>query len=137
MQVRAPCRPQRAKLQTLDEDQYLFMSGRKKGAPIDRHSLPVAMARFCAAQDGKDGAAKSLRSDPPSPHDLRRTASTRMSALGIPKEDRDACMNHARVDVGKHYDLYGRAAEKRAALSLLSGCIEQIIASDLQSKGRG
>jgi integrase len=118
-----------------DEDQYLFMSGRKKGAPIDRHSLPVAMARFCAAQDGKDGAAKSLRSDPPSPHDLRRTASTRMSALGIPKEDRDACMNHARVDVGKHYDLYERAAEKRHALTLLAGCIEKIVASQNSDGG--
>ena len=43
-----------------------------------------------------------------------------MAALGVPKEDRDACLNHARVDVGKHYDLYERAAEKRAAVSLLS-----------------
>jgi integrase len=114
-----------------DDDSYLFMSNRKKGVPIDRHSLPVAMARFCAGQEGS-GAAKSLRIDPPSPHDLRRTASTRMSALGVPKEDRDACLNHARVDVGKHYDLYERAAEKRKALSLLSGCIEQITASNSQ-----
>jgi integrase len=113
-----------------DEDKYLFTSGRKKGEPIDRHSLPVAMARFCAAQDGKGGAVQSLRTDPPSPHDLRRTASTRMSSLGVPKEDRDACLNHARVDVGKHYDLYERAAEKRKALELLSGCIEQIMARD-------
>jgi integrase len=119
-----------------DNAGYLFMSSRKQDGPIDRHSLPVAMARFCANQEG-DGAAKSLRIDPPSPHDLRRTASTRMSSLGVPKEDRDACLNHARVDVGKHYDLYERAAEKRKALELLSGCIEQIIASDLSANRRG
>jgi integrase len=110
-----------------DEEKYLFPSSRKKGAPIDRHSLPVAMARLCAAQEGKDGAAKSLRGDPPSPHDLRRSASTRLAALGVPKEDRDACLNHARVDVGKHYDLYERATEKRKAMELLSGNIRQIV----------
>jgi integrase len=113
-----------------DEDRFLFMSSRKTGEPIDRHSLPVAMSRLCAAQKGDSKAAESLRADPPSPHDLRRTASTRMSALGVPKEDRDACLNHARVDVGKHYDLYDRAAEKRRALELLSTSIEQILADE-------
>jgi hypothetical protein len=60
-----------------------------------------------------------------------------MSSLGVPKEDRDAVLNHARVDVGKHYDLYERAAEKRKALELLSRCIEQIIASDPSTNRRG
>ena len=60
-----------------DEEKYLFPSGRKKGASIDRHSLPVAMARLCGPPRKAGGAAKSLREDPPSPHDLRRTASTR------------------------------------------------------------
>jgi integrase len=117
-----------------DQEEYLFPSGQKKGASIDRHSLPVAMSRLCAAQNGKSGAAKSLRDDPPSPHDLRRTASTRLAALGVPKEDRDACLNHARVDVGKHYDLYERAAEKRKAMELLSGNIWQIV-SDAKATG--
>lgn len=118
------------------DEEFLFPSGRKKGVPIDRHSLPVAMARLCAAQEGKAGGAKSLRDDPPSPHDLRRTASTRMAALGVPKEDRDACLNHARVDVGKHYDLYERAAEKRQALEKLSNNISAIIAQE-DAKRRG
>ena len=117
-----------------DEEVYLFPSSRKKGASIDRHSLPVAMSRLCAAHDGKAGAAKSLRDDPPSPHDLRRTASTRMAALGVPKEDRDACLNHARVDVGKHYDLYERAAEKRLALQLLAEAIRVSLSLRLAQK---
>ena len=108
------------------DDAHLFMSNRKKNSPIDRHSLPVAMARFCAGQEG-GGAGKSMRIDPPSPHDLRRTGATRMSSLGIPKEDRDAVLNHARVDVGKHYDLYERATEKRKALEMLSSSISKII----------
>jgi integrase len=120
-----------------EDERHLFPSGRKKGVPIDRHSLPVALSRLFAAQEGKDGTSKSLRNDPPSPHDLRRTASTRMAALGVPKEDRDACLNHARVDVGKHYDLYERAAEKRRALTLLSGSIEQILAADSSSRTTG
>ena len=88
------------------------------------------MAKLCAAQEGKTGGAKSLRDGPPSPHDLRRTASTRMASLGVPKEDRDACLNHARVDVGKHYDLYERAAEKRCALQLLSDAVAAIIENE-------
>ena len=72
-------------------------------------------------------AGMSMREDAPSPHDLRRTASTRMAALGVPKEDRDACLNHARVDVGKHYDLYERAAEKRKAFTILSNGISSAI----------
>ena len=118
------------------DDIYLFMSNRKKDSPIDRHSLPVAMARFCAGLEGS-GAGKSMRIDPPSPHDLRRTGATRMSSLGIPKEDRDAVLNHARVDVGKHYDLYERAAEKRRALEKLSTCISGIIANDMDANRRG
>lgn len=120
-----------------DGEQFLFPSGRKKGFPIDRHSLPVAMSRFCASQEGKAGARMSMRDDPPSPHDLRRTASTRMAALGVPKEDRDACLNHARVDVGKHYDLYERATEKRRALEKLSNNIGAIIADEQDAKRRG
>ena len=46
---------------------------------------------------------------------------------GVPKEDREACLNH-RNDVGsKHYDLYDRADEKRAALSKFARQLEGVI----------
>jgi len=49
--------------------------------------------------------------------------------MKVPKEDRDACLNHARADVGsKHYDLYDRADEKRAALNKFSRWIDTTIA---------
>lgn len=111
-------------------DAFLFPSPTKEKTPITAHALTVAMARFCEKQTGKDGPAKSLREQPPSPHDLRRTFSTRLAAIGIPKEDRDACMNHTPADVGKrHYDLYERAKEKRAALELFAESISEIVAN--------
>jgi integrase len=42
-----------------------------EGAPIEAHSLATAMRRFRESLKGDQ--AKSWRSDPPTPHDLRRT----------------------------------------------------------------
>ncbi len=117
--------------QTLDEsDTFLFPSRTRHGQATSGHALTVAMTRLCASLTGKQGAEKSLREDPPSPHDLRRTFATRLAALGVNKEDRDACLNHTPADVGKrHYDLYEREKEKRAALDLLATSISEILAS--------
>ena len=83
------------------------------------HALAVAMARIGAAI-GTD--------DWPVPHDLRRTCATRLAAAGIPAEDVRAVLNHARADVtGKHYDLYDRAKEKRAALTRWAQIIAGIL----------
>jgi integrase len=96
--------------------------------PVRGHSLAVAMQRFAAEITGKDKAIETWRADPPTPHDLRRTFQTRMSSLGVPKEDRDALMNHVRSDVGsKHYDLYDRVVEKRRALERWSTALSSIL----------
>jgi integrase len=110
-----------------DGDEYLFPSPaakrRRRAAtrptvkqgPIAAHALAVAMARFVANLDAKTG--RTWQVDRPTPHDLRRTVATRLAELGIPKEDRDAVLNHTPRDVGKiHYDLYDREREKRQAL---------------------
>jgi hypothetical protein len=56
------------------------------------------------------------------------TIRTRLAALGVVKEDRDAILNHAPRDVGaRHYDLYQRAKEKRAALDLWSDALAKIL----------
>jgi integrase len=106
--------------------EYVFPSPSSAGG-ITGHALAVAMRRF--ADNLPDVApARSWRAEHPTPHDLRRTFATRLSALGVPKEDRDACMNHARSDVGsRHYDLYERAREKRAALNLWAGTLSSFI----------
>jgi len=103
----------------------LFPSPRSKerSKSISAHALTVAMARLAETLDGK------WSEDPPSPHDLRRTVETRMSALGVRKEDRDACLNHKPRDVGTvHYDMYERHKEKRAAFNRYAREIERVLA---------
>ena len=110
-----------------DEDHYLFPSPVETGGPITGHALTVAMSRMVKKIEG--AAVTTWAADPPSPHDLRRTVATRLSALGISKEDRDACFNHTPTDVGsKHYDQYERAVEKRNALDLWADSLKTILA---------
>ena len=112
---------------TTDEDEFIFPSPSAEG-PITGHALAVAMRRFADKLGGDAAAVKSWKIEPPTPHDLRRTFATRLSALGVPKEDRDACMNHARSDVGsKHYDLYERRAEKLRALTLWNNALTTML----------
>jgi integrase len=110
-----------------DDEEFVFPSPSAEGA-ITGHALAVAMKRFAAKLASDDVAVKSWQAEPPTPHDLRRTFATRLSALGIPKEDRDACMNHARSDVGsRHYDLYERRPEKLRALTLWNDALAAIL----------
>ncbi len=107
---------------------YLFPSPSVEGAPITGHALSVGMARFSKCLRGTDEALRSWQSEPPSPHDLRRTVATRLSGLGVPAEDVSAVLNHAKRDVtGVHYDLYDRAREKRRALALWDGSMRRLL----------
>jgi integrase len=111
-----------------DEEQFLFPSRTKKDAALDGHALAVAMRRLADSELLKGPGARSWKDNPPTPHDLRRTFATRLSELGVTKQDRDACLNHVPTDVGsKHYDLYERAKEKRAAMNLWSKTLLGII----------
>jgi integrase len=54
------------------------------------------------------------------PHDLRRTARTLMSRLGVSREVAERCVGHAEGDrIVATYDVWEYASEKRAALGLL------------------
>jgi integrase len=116
-------------LEIIDEgDAYLFPSPIKRTAPIDGHALAVAMRRMSESNKLTGPGSKTWKADPPTPHDLRRTFATRLAELGVAKEDRDACLNHTPTDVGsKHYDLYERAKEKRAAMNLWAGRLSEIL----------
>ncbi|MCJ2051264.1 tyrosine-type recombinase/integrase [Methylobacterium sp. J-070] len=87
---------------------------------LARHSLSQAMRRLIAnlEQEERDGdAVASLQEKPPTPHDFRRTVGTGLARLKVVREDRKAVLAHVEDDVhGRHYDLYERLAEKRAAL---------------------
>jgi integrase len=119
-----------AGLELVDEgDAFLFPSPIKRTAPIDGHALAVAMSRMSESDKLTGPGSKTWKADPPTPHDLRRTFATRLAELGVAKEDRDACLNHMPTDVGsKHYDLYERAKEKRAAMNLWSETLSALIA---------
>lgn len=109
-----------------DDAEYLFPSPVEHGGPITSHALTTAMRRMAAKIDGT--AKKTWDTDPPSPHDLRRTVATRLSQLGVPAEDVSAILNHARTDVtGRHYDHYQRAAEKRLALDAWAAAVTDIV----------
>jgi integrase len=109
--------------------EFLFPSpARDVPGPISAHALAVAMRRYAGRLTGSNEAVTTWQAEPPSPHDLRRTVATRLSGLGIPKEDRDAVLNHARTDVGsKHYDLYDREREKRRALNTWATALALIL----------
>jgi integrase len=107
---------------TSGEDEFLFPTRLWRGGPIDRHALTSAMRRF--AENLKGSAAKTWQAEPPSPHDLRRTLSTRLAQIGILKEIRDRVLNHATAlrDIGsRHYNLHEFQEEKRTALNRWSG----------------
>jgi integrase len=102
------------------DNEFLFPSPVGNG-PIKGHALAVAMRRLSESENLTGPGSDTWKAHPPTPHDLRRTFATRLSELGVAKEDRDACLNHTPQDVGScHYDLYQRANEKRSAFGRFS-----------------
>jgi integrase len=103
------------------DPEHVFASRSTDRTRLARHSLSQAMRRLTdrLVVGGADrDAIARLKTDPPTPHDLRRTAATGMSKLGIPREDRLAVLAHSHDDVhGAHYDQYDRLNEKRIALA--------------------
>jgi integrase len=105
---------------------YVFPSPVRVGESVQAHSLTVAMQRMAEHIEGD--AAKTWKADPPSPHDLRRTFRTKLSALGVPKDIRDRLMNHAPRDVGeRHYDQYDFVKEKREALTRWADALSELV----------
>jgi integrase len=113
-------------------EQFLFPTrSRRRAGPIAGSTLTKAMAYFTRRTTGDDDAVGTWRADPPSPHDLRRTMETRLSALGVAKEVRDRVLNHVQGDVGsKHYNLHQFVAEKRAALMRFEAMLTAILAGE-------
>lgn len=82
---------------------------------LDEHMLAILRDR--AEKRGDDPEAVTLRAW--RMHDLRRTGTTNLQALGIPVEVTEAVLNHisgTTAGVAGVYNLYRYDAEKRAAL---------------------
>ena len=111
-----------------DDRQFLFPARSAAAAAMPSHSFTIAMRRFGESLSKEGDGVASWQAELPTPHDLRRTVRTRLAALGVTREDCDAIMNHSPRDVGgRHYDLYERAKEKRAALDRWAAALSAIL----------
>lgn len=109
------------------KEELVFPTRLNRGGAIDRHTLTVAMVRFA---ESLGPVAKTWQAEPPTPHDLRRTLSTRLARMGIAKEIRDRTLNHItslRDPESRHYNLHEFQAEKRDALRRWAAEVEAII----------
>jgi integrase len=61
------------------------------------------------------------------PHDLRRTAASLMTASSVPRLHVEKVLNHTIDDVAEIYDRHDYSAEKRAALERLAECLDRIL----------
>lgn len=114
----------------IDSDAQALIPARSGDGATTGHTLTNAAVRYGENIEGTSGAARTWKANPPTAHDLRRTVETRLSSLGIPKEDRDAVLNHVRSDVGsRHYDRYDRALEKRRALNHWAVALDGVLQS--------
>ena len=110
------------------DSEFVFPTRLSRDGPIDRHTLTVAMVRF--AKSLKAPTAKTWQQEIPTPHDLRRTVSTRLARMGIAKEIRNRALNHItslRDPESRHYNLHEFQSEKRDAFSRWAAELEGII----------
>lgn len=71
------------------------------------------------------------RMEPWTLHDLRRTATTRMAAAGVPRSTVKRVLNHADSGVTAIYDRHSYLPEKRQALDLWSGILLGLVQPDV------
>jgi integrase len=99
-----------------DRTGWLFQSPRSHG-PIGDQSVDHAMRRDLATIGIGDAT----------PHDLRRTAASHMTSIGISRRVVSKILNHAEPGVTAVYDRHSYDFEKRAALIAWSERLLEII----------
>lgn len=62
------------------------------------------------------------------PHDLRRTAASHMTGIGVPRLAVSKILNHVETSVTAVYDRHSYDGEKRAALDQWAGRLKEILA---------
>ncbi|MDB2596347.1 tyrosine-type recombinase/integrase [Pseudomonadales bacterium] len=81
----------------------------------------------CGLRQACQRAAKNVGITQCSPHDYRRTAATMAGRLGVDLDTIGRLLNHSAVGVTRrHYALYDKASEKRAALELITARLVQL-----------
>ena len=101
---------------TLPKEGFVFPSRSKKGHPIGPQLQDVAKVRELAGINDLRG------------HDLRRTAASMMTGMGIHRLTVSKILNHAEGGVTKVYDRHGYDAEKRHAMEAWAGRLMALVA---------
>lgn len=102
------------------QTQYLFPTRcwRQKG------SVPMTVR---ALSQGIRDKRDHFGLPPFTPHDLRRTAASLMTAIRVPRLHVEKVLNHTIDDVAEIYDRYDYAEEKRVALERLDEALNTIL----------
>ena len=110
----------------------LFASKFYSRDTLARHSLSQAMRRLIADPElvGDEKVVQGLRTDPPTPHDFRRTCATGMSQLGILREDRKAILGHAENEFMGCITTATKGSHKSARVSLPGRRVTEALASE-------
>jgi integrase len=99
------------------EADWLFPSPKDQSAPIGGQSIDHAMRK----------RRDTLGTDNATPHDLRRTAASHMTSIGISRLVVSKILNHAEPGVTAIYDRHSYDTEKRAALTAWGARLEAIV----------
>lgn len=111
-----------------EERTWTFPAASDPDKCITRGTMRQATARMCAGKDRPYGK-KRWEHPPFSPHDLRRTVSTQMQALGIDDRVIDALHHHVPMGVRANYNQHRFDEEKRQALLLWETRLKEILAT--------
>lgn len=116
---------------------WIFPSNRT-GKPYQERSIDHAVRDLLMHRPPPKGRKRSTKPRAPlvldgfegfTPHDLRRTATTKMRELGISKDDVKLVLNHKdRSVTGRHYDRYEGLREKKRALDVWAACLGSLTA---------
>ncbi len=93
-------------------------NGREGDAPMEATSLNAAINRLCQALGKKCPRF--------TPHDLRSTARSHLSALGVDVLIAERCLNHSLGGLVAVYDKHDYLAERHEALTLWNNKIRAI-----------
>jgi integrase len=99
------------------ESSWVFPSPRGKKTPVTADSLTKALSRNF----------DKLKTEHFSPHDLRRTAASQMTAMGISRLVVSKILNHVESGITAVYDRHSYDKEKRQALDAWGRQLDTII----------
>jgi integrase len=110
------------RLPRFENGKYLFSS--------QRGLKPIKAVYFSWPKIKLDELMQELLGNKPpawTNHDIRRTVRTKLSALRIPEEVREAVLAHARPGIKGHYDMHSYFDEKRDALEQWAARLRTIV----------